>query len=720
MIEKTDREGLVTAYTYTADGRPESILYGDGRRAGLEYSPLGQLVKVKDWLGETRIERDSYGMPVSITDHNGRTVHYEWGSMGQRQGMTYPDGTRVSWTYDGLLRPTQMKRTAEGRETLWTDYQYDQQGRLSEKRSSGGYDTRWRYNETGLLEELCHADACGILDRFRYTYDAMGNRTMVTKERRGLPEESGVYRYIYDGLQRLTGVEKDGKPLRSYQYDAFGNRTELEDHASGTRNTYGYDALNRLLEQEIRQGENTVIHKTYTYDKRGNLTGEYQDGGLLHGYVYDSMNRLQRAWGSQGEEAEYFYNALGQRTGRSTGGGMEEYLLDLTKPYHNLLELHRGERRQTFYWDMNVSAMEDENRIIQYYLSDELGSPLRILYRNGNGDAYGYDEFGVDLCDPEEEQYGGKRYSRQGERQPFGYTGYRHDDISGTYFAQAREYQPEAGRFVAEDIVRGRNTIPKTLNRYGYCWGNPIGYIDANGKFPETQDEMWQGFLEYYFGGLKEVFDNKWDSFKEDIQEKYEEIKKEAYNIKNDIMDGIDKGVEKAKDICADIVIGVRDVLSKNTGTTTYDFSVSGNALIGISQSIMISTDWKGNIAIQQSYAMLGNNDTVQIGFLNVSACVGVTYTNAEEVKNLLEYGVDAGFGIGSVGIDLIGLDWESDEINGFKISVGGGAGIDIHLAKTYTEEIYTFNVYDSILKLLGRSEYGNREIYDDGCLSVD
>ena len=233
MIEKTDREGLVTAYTYTADGRPESILYGDGRRAELEYSPLGQLAKVKDWLGETRIERDSYGMPVSITDHNGRTVHYEWGSMGQRQGMTYPDGTRVSWTYDGLLRPTQMKRTAEGRGTLWTDYQYDRQGRLSEKRSSGGYDTRWRYNETGLLEELCHADASGILDRFRYTYDAMGNRTMATKERRGLPEESGVYRYIYDGLQRLTGVEKDGKPLRSYQYDAFGNRTELEDHAGG-------------------------------------------------------------------------------------------------------------------------------------------------------------------------------------------------------------------------------------------------------------------------------------------------------------------------------------------------------------------------------------------------------------------------------------------------------------------------------------------------------
>lgn len=290
----------------------------------------------------------------------------------------------------------------------------------------------------------------------------------------------------------------------------------------------GYDTLNHLLEQETRQGEDSLIHKKYTYDKRGNLTGEYQDGRLLHGYVYDSMNHLQKAWDSQGAEAEYFYNALGQRTGRSTGGQMEEYLLDLTKPYHNLLEIRGGNHRQTFYWDMNASAMEDENRIIQYYLSDELGSPLRVLYRNGNGDAYGYDEFGVDLYDPEVEQYKGKRYSRQGERQPFGYTGYRYDGISGTYFAQAREYQSEAGRFVAEDVIHGRNTVPKTLNRYGYCWGNPIGYIDANGKFPETQDEMWQEFLKYYFGGLKEVFDNKWNAFHEDIQQKYEEVKKEA------------------------------------------------------------------------------------------------------------------------------------------------------------------------------------------------
>ncbi len=417
------------------------------------------------------------GASVSITDHNGRTVRYEWGSMGQREGMIYPDGTKISWKYDSLLRPVQMNRTAAGRDPLWTQYQYDGQGRLSEKRTSGGYTTRWQYDETGLLGELSHTDASGILDRFQYTYDAAGNKTAIRKERRGFPEESGSYQYAYDGLHRLTGVEKDGKPLRSYQYDTFGNRTVMEDCTRGIMTVSEYDALNHLIRQEISKDAfpEDTIQKTYTYDKRGNLTGEYQDGDLLHGYAFNSMNRLEKAWDSEGTEAEYFYNALGQRTARSTAGETEEYLLDLTKPYHNLLELQKGKHRQTFYWDMNVSAMEDENRTLQYYLQDELGSPLRVLYRSGSGAAYGYDEFGADLYDPEKKTCAGRQYSRQGEHQPFGFTGYRYDDISGTYFAQAREYQPGVGRFTAEDILRSGS------NWYMYCNSDPLRYTDPLG-----------------------------------------------------------------------------------------------------------------------------------------------------------------------------------------------------------------------------------------------
>ena len=235
---------------------------------------------------------------------------------------------------------------------------------------------------------------------------------------------------------------------------------------------------------------------TYGYDKRGNLIKELEGDTLLHGYTYNAGNRLAHAWNHKGEEAFYTYNGLGQRVGRRTSiAGEEEtetYLLDFTRPYHNLLGIEKGNSRKTFYWDGNVIGMEEDARTtkgMHYYLLDELGSPLRVSgYAEGDKPAYltyGYDEFGNDLYEDLEEAGIPNPYSRQGEEQPFGYTGYRYDNISHSYFAQAREYQPENGRFNAEDVIKGNGAFPETLNHYGYCLNNPMGYVDANGMEPE-------------------------------------------------------------------------------------------------------------------------------------------------------------------------------------------------------------------------------------------
>ncbi|MCH5263598.1 MAG: RHS repeat-associated core domain-containing protein, partial [Lachnospiraceae bacterium] len=50
-----------------------------------------------------------------------------------------------------------------------------------------------------------------------------------------------------------------------------------------------------------------------------------------------------------------------------------------------------------------------------------------------------------------------------------------------TYFAQAREYRPETGRFHAQDVVAGNGAEPVTLNRYTYCTNSPINYFDPLG-----------------------------------------------------------------------------------------------------------------------------------------------------------------------------------------------------------------------------------------------
>ena len=750
IIEKIDKEGLSIFYTYTADSRPESILYSDGNRAELEYTPLRQLAVIKDWLGETRINRDNQGNPVSITNHKGETVHYQWGSMGERQKITYPDGTKVSWKYDGLLRPIQMNRIAENKEPLWIDYKYNKQGHLAEKKSAGGYRTLWKYNESGQLEELLHEDAAGFLDKFHYTYDAMGNKTAIQKQRRGLPEESGCYQYSYDKLQRLIGVEKDGKHIRSYQYDTFSNRIEMEDNTKGIKNIYQYNALNQLVEQEIwetpdittkintfingndidnikHNNNANILHKTFTYDKRGNLTGEYQEDALLHGYYFNHMNRLEKAWNHQGEEAQYFYNALGQRTGRTANGEREDYLLDLTKPYHNLLELQKGKQTQTFFWDFNAAVMEDEKRNLQYYLQDDLGSPLRVLYRNGYGEAYGYDEFGTELYESDsiKEEKTRKKYGKQGENQPFGYTGYRYDNISGSYFAQAREYMPEAGRFMGEDIISGRSTIPKTFNRYGYCWLNPIRYIDLNGKDPITPQQ---------------ARDMAWEFWEDQVQKVVSEIENEIDSIQNDINETIDAGIQMAKDAAEAVGNGIkttvknttdnvmnitnngvqliRNILKNQTGTLSV--AVDTSFIPGIWQfdfMQFISVDTKGNVGLQAAFngGVTPFEPSKRITFATI-------ISNAPTIFNLEDLGFTFGATFEALDSIFMGAEFnilgDINNINnktyyGMTIFGGMELGYDIHTTWGNTSTVYyinIFNLWDKIYSNYKKWNWGEKE----------
>ena len=558
MKTKTDRDGFTTTYGYTPDGKTASILYGDGTKTEMEYDALRKLALVKDWLGETKIERDSVGNPVRITDHEGRTVSYEWGRQGERKGITYPDGRKVSYAYDEQLRlikmtlpePETMAKGGaadEAQAGAVTDtvirYLYDEKGRLSQKQFPEGLKTSWLYDERGQLAELVHEDGEGILDRYRYEYDLMGNKTAIIKERRGLREESGRYEYGYDALSRLISVSRDGNALRSYAYDAFGNRSSMEDYGKGRNTSYHYDALNRLTSADegsmdaVAQGN--TVHTDYYYDNRGNMIKEETDGKLIHGYEYGVINRLAKAWDDKGQEALYRYNGLGYRTGKTVNGSDEGYLLDLTRGYHNLIGIQKGESKQHFYFDGKVTAMEESGRGkdlaartafsgLHYYLQDELGSPIRVSGFCGQAASftsrsdyltYGYDEFGNDLGREQDDVEIHSPYDKQGTRQPFGFTGYRHDEVSGIYFAQAREYQSKDGRFTAEDVVKGNGGVPETLNHYSYCWNNPLSYIDNNGLYPEETEPDDTAYI-YYINDFKSQA--KWQA---------KELEADGYNV---------------------------------------------------------------------------------------------------------------------------------------------------------------------------------------------
>ena len=407
LLSKLDKEGYLTKYAYTKQGDLSGIQYADGREVKLSYNPLRQFLEVQDWLGNTKITPDALGRAQKVQYPDGREVSYTYGKAGERKSMTYPDGKTVFYGYDEQLRLSELK---EGDSII--TYAYDPLGRLCEKQFPNGTKTTYVYDRKDQLTELVHRDQDGILDRYTYLYDLLGNKTGITKERRGLTEESGSYHYGYDALGRLSEIQKDGQMQTRYGYDAFGNRTWKEE--SGERTSYQYNVINQMVSE--KHGE---ILRAYRYDKRGNLTGILENGAWKKQYVYGAINRLEEAVDAAGKQARYQYNGLGHRVGKQDGIipkeklekldpqnriGMEignsrqiAYTLDLTRQYYNLLERTEENRSQRYFWDGNVAAYE-ENGEQNYYLQDELGSPLRIEDSAGIlKESYGYGAFGEDL-----------------------------------------------------------------------------------------------------------------------------------------------------------------------------------------------------------------------------------------------------------------------------------------------------------------------------------
>lgn len=467
-IETKDRDGYLTRYGYDKNGRLKEIQYGDGRTASYSYNPLGYLEQVKDWLGVTKIENNALGQALKVVGPDGKTVSYSYGKNGERRSMTYPDGKIVYYGYDEALRLTSLK---DGEQIL--TYGYDQNSRLAEKVFPNGVRTSYQYTTLGQLEEMTSNGPEGILEHFSYGYDVLGNRIREEKERKGLPEENGSYTYGYDPMGRLLEVRKEMELLRSYQYDKMGNRIQKTFQGPDGRKqiTYGYNEIGQLIQESSNE-----IKKKYYYDGRGNLTQIQENGIEQYRYQYGALNRLEEAWNSSGKTAKYSYNGMGFRAGRTEGAKQVSYVLDMTREYQNLLYCKEEEKKTSFLWDNGAVLMEREGSVSSF-LTDQQGSVLRLLNQEGAvEESYGYDEFGLDL------------YGNTGKLQPFGYTGYETDIVSGTSFAQAREYQPLIGRFVSEDPIKGFAAQPITLNHYAYCFNNPLILVDRNGAWPSFSD----------------------------------------------------------------------------------------------------------------------------------------------------------------------------------------------------------------------------------------
>lgn len=483
MKAKIDKDGYETSFHYGKDGQVEEIRYADGRTVSLTYNAIRQLEEVRDWLGTTKIAMDEAGHIASVTDPYGKTVGYEWGSMGERTAICYPDGRRAAYEYNEAMQLSALKLLSDDAQEKTILYSYDEAGRLTGKQFPGENRTDYSYNGAGKIKEILHTGA-DFTERYHYDYDVMGNKVLAEKERPGLPEDSGNFSYDYDALNRLTSVACNGKTLRTYGYDAFGNRnTRTEYQAAGELvTTYHYNTKNQLTQETNASGT-----RNYNYDHRGNLLSVTSGEEVLKAYGFDAANRMSSSVDRTAGEitkAYYQYNGLGHRVGQTIASENADvtqtirYTLDLTRQYHNLLQKTGNGLDQTYFWDGNVAGMEENGRD-HFYFQDDLGSPMRLADEDGRSEeVYGFDEFGNDIRTAKD--------IFKDSLQSFGFTGYQMDSVGVLYFAQARRYDAGVGRFISEDFIKGHIAAPYTMNHYSYCWNRPLDLVDLNGMDPNA------------------------------------------------------------------------------------------------------------------------------------------------------------------------------------------------------------------------------------------
>ncbi len=116
-----------------------------------------------------------------------------------------------------------------------------------------------------------------------------------------------------------------------------------------------------------------------------------------------------------------------------------------------------------------LASKSSDDSQLSYFIQDHLGSNIKVVNNMLEAQENKYYAFGETVSSGED----GNDYK---------YTGKEMDEETEMYYYGARYYQPELGRFMQADSVRGSIENPLTLNRYAYTLNNPLKYVDPSGN----------------------------------------------------------------------------------------------------------------------------------------------------------------------------------------------------------------------------------------------
>src|SRR5690625_4862743 len=285
------------------------------------------------------------------------------------------------------------------------------------------------------------------------TYDDAGN--IITLRRRGGASTAIAdnLTYIYSGFNRLTGITDAAganqgwdSGTMSFQYDASGNMTRIQDVSRGNTWSLSYDEANRVM-------------------------SIYEPGMTAFRY-------------------RYRYNADGQRYHKqavpykSAPGPAQYYALDgsATVGFFPL--------SGASYWTISTPSGEAIGRMTtsgaaSYYVKDHLGSVRAVVNSSGTVlETRDYYPFGLEMPN---------RSYLSGTKAKENYTGHELDTESGLIYAGARYYVPGIGRWTSVDPLAG---LYPGHSPYNYVLNNPLRFVDPDGRFVDDYRLNRDGSIE--------------------------------------------------------------------------------------------------------------------------------------------------------------------------------------------------------------------------------
>lgn len=519
-----DASGKTVVTTYDALDRQTGTFadqVGGPKLASWTYDTLnwgkGHLASATRWVGTTAYTTSVVGytplyMPTGETVtipaaegqlENTYTSHTSYDPDGSVSALLYPAAgdlpeETVNYDYTDLGQPTTTSGGYEGTTVRYASAsEYTRYGETQRVQLGSGTKRAWLsyYYEDStrrLKRSIVDAEiARPMLADNHYAYDPVGNVTSIADT--PLDQAADVQCFRNDHLRRTTEAWTPATSTWSAEGGCRENPTVAGLAGPAPYwHSYTYDKTgNRVT--ETRHAASGAVTKDFAYDvpghahALGSVTTTAANGtSTVEDFAYDAAGRTL----DRGSQA-LAWNAEGQLASVARAGETTSFIYDANG---NRL-LRKDPTGTTLYLpgqEVRVGATGGPT-VTRYYSHG--GKAIAVRQGRGAltwlaGDKQGTAQVSVDADTREVTRrrqlpFGGPRGAAvtwPGER---GFLGATADASTGLTHLNAREYDPDLGRFISADPVLDLAT-PQQLNGYSYSDNNPATFSDPSGLIKDS------------------------------------------------------------------------------------------------------------------------------------------------------------------------------------------------------------------------------------------